>query len=227
MNLRQYVPETTWMELLANGRRRFYSPGAPLMTQGGAPDSVIALIQGTVKVTEDTPDGQVLPLALRGPGELLGEVGALHNEPRSASVRSVTRCVGYSISASAFRALVEREQLLQPLHRLSVNRTREKEAHLRSLQCDPNTTRMARFLAHLAHEVGEKTGRLTKIHLGMDRTELGLMLRMSRATAIDALGRLKALELIQCGRKHIEVSDIDRLCLYATNETRDVTRRTR
>lgn len=222
MNLRQFVPETTWNELLANGRRRFYSPRAPLMTQGSAPDCVIALIRGTVKVTEDTPGGQAIPLSLRGPGELLGEVGVLHSEPRSASVRSVTPCVGYSIPASTFRSLVEREQLMQPLHRLSAHRTREKEVHLQSLQCDPTEVRMARFLARLAREVGEGEGRITKIHLGMDRAELGLMLRMSRATAIDALGHLRALELIRCGRKHIEVPDIDRLDLHATSEVRDV-----
>lgn len=222
MNLRQCIPESAWNDLLSSGSRRSYSPGAPLMHQGRAPGFVVALIQGTVKVTEDTRDGQNVPLALRGPGELLGEVGVLLDQPRTASVWAVTRCVGHSIPSSTFLSLVERNRLTGALHRFSLNRSLEKEAHLQSLRRDSTEARMARFLAHLAREVGEIRGRSTTIHLGMDRAELGLMLRMSRATAIESLGHLKALELIKCGRKHIEVPDIDTLDLYTTRELRDV-----
>ncbi|MFE1099036.1 helix-turn-helix domain-containing protein [Nocardiopsis alba] len=81
---------------------------------------------------------------------------------------------------------------------------------------------MARFLTHLALEVGERNGQSATIQLGMDRAELGLMLRMSRATAIETLGQLKALGLIKCGRKHIEVTDIDALGLYASREMSNV-----
>jgi CRP-like cAMP-binding protein len=222
MNLRQYISDSTWKELLNGGTRRSYSPGAPLMHQGGEPGFVVALLQGTVKVTEYTRAGQDVPLALRGPGEVLGEVGLLLNQPRTASVWAVTRCVGHSITASAFRSLVERDSLTDALHRFALERSRQKEAHIQSLLCDSTEVRMARFLARLAREVGQPQPRGTVIHLGMDRAELGLMLRMSRATAIEALGALKGLNLIHCARKYIEVPDIDMLELYATQEIRDV-----
>ncbi|WP_431868960.1 Crp/Fnr family transcriptional regulator [Nocardiopsis eucommiae] len=222
MNFHHYVPEPAWDELLRGGTRRSYSPSAPLMQQGQTSDSVVVLIQGTVKVTESSRAGQVVPLALRGPGELLGEVGVLLNQPRSASVWAVNRCVGHSIPASTFRSLVERKQLTGALHRFALNRSLEKEAHLRSLRCDPTEIRMARFLTHLALEVGERNGQSVTIQLGMDRAELGLMLRMSRATAIETLGQLKALGLIKCGRKHIEVADIEALGLYTSQEMRNV-----
>lgn len=222
MNMRQCIPESAWDDLLNRGTRRSYSPGAPLMHQGDASGFVIALIRGTVKVIEDTRDGRCVPLALRGPGELLGEVGVLLDQSRTASVRAVTRCVGHSVPASTFLSLVERNRLTRALHRFSLNRSLEKEAHLQSLRCDPTDVRMARFLTHLAHEVGVPRGRSTIIHLGMDRAELGLMLRMSRATAIETLGHLKALELIKCGRKHIEIPDIDLLESSTSSEMRDV-----
>lgn len=222
MNLRQCLPESAWDELISCGTQRSYSPGAPLMRQGSPASFVVALVQGTVKITEDTRAGQEVPLALRGPGELLGEVGVLLDHPRSASVQAVTRCVGRSIAADTFLSLVKRNNLVEALNRFSMKRSLEKEAHLRSLRCDPTEVRMARFLAHLALEVGVPSGQTTTIHLGMDRSELGLMLRMSRATAIKTLGLLKALKLIECSRNHIEVPNIDALNHFATKEMRDV-----
>ncbi|WP_263364077.1 helix-turn-helix domain-containing protein [Nocardiopsis deserti] len=81
---------------------------------------------------------------------------------------------------------------------------------------------MARLLAQLAREVGELRSEGTVIHLGMSRAELGLMLRMSRATAIEAIGRLKALGIIECGRKHITVPEPEKLDLYTVTKMRDV-----
>ncbi len=222
MNLRQSVPLSTWQELLDLGRRRSYAPGAPLMHQGQDPGFVVAILQGTVKVSECTPQGQEVPLALRGPGELLGEVGLLLDQPRTASVWAVTRCVGHSIPAADFLSLIDRRQLRNALHRLSLDRSREKEEHIRSLLCDPAEVRMARLLAQLAREVGELRSEGTVIHLGMSRAELGLMLRMSRATAIEAIGRLKALGIIECGRKHITVPEPEKLDLYTITKMRDV-----
>lgn len=222
MNLRQRVPLSTWQELLGLGRRRSYAPGAPLMYQGQDPGFVVAVLQGTVKVSECTPQGREVPLALRGPGELLGEVGLLLGQPRTASVWAVTRCVGHSIPAADFLSLVDRCQMNNALHRLSLERSREKEEHIRSLLCDPPEVRMAHMLARLAREVGEHRPEGTVIHLGMSRAELGLMLRMSRATAIESMSRLKALGMIECGRKCITVPDPEELDLYSMAQIRDV-----
>ena len=222
MNLRQSLTDTEWKDLLASGSRRSFAPGAPLMHQGDESDHVVALIQGTVKVTEATAAGQVHPVALRGSGELLGDVGVLLEQPRTASVWSVNRCVGHAIPASAFRRLERRHQLTATLLRFTLQRSMEKDRHLRSFRCDTRDVRLARLLADFAQEVGEREGRRTAIHLGMNRAELASMLGMSRATLHSALTSLQRRELITCRRMRIDVADVEALTLHASQDMVDV-----
>jgi CRP-like cAMP-binding protein len=218
MSMRKSIPPAVWEALIRSGTQRVFSPGTPLMRQGESATFVIALSEGTTKVTKDTVDGQQVLLALRGPDELFGELGVLLDTPRTASVRAVTRCVGHTIPAPAFRSVVGRFDLLTDTYRLSVTRALQMEERLQNLLCHPPAVRMARFLAHLADEVGEQSGDATIVHLGMDREELGFMLNMCRSAAIDTLGYLKSLNLIESGRKTIKVLNRDALASYTSQE---------
>ncbi|GAA3988325.1 Crp/Fnr family transcriptional regulator [Thermobifida alba] len=217
MKLRQLIPPETWDELLRIGTRRVFRADSPLMLQGEPPTFVLALTEGTVKITEDTDDGRQVPLALRGPGDLFGETGVLLEQPRSATAWTTTRCVGHAIPAPTFRSFAERCKLHTDIYRLSVARFLQREEHLSNLLCHTPDVRMARLLGHLADEVGEPQGANVVIHIGMSREELGLMVRMSRATAIDTLHRLQSLGLIRCGRKRIEVLNRSALQRYSSD----------
>lgn len=222
MNLRDSIAPADWDDIVHNGTRRHFHPGAPLMRQGESPAFAIALTEGTVKITEDTVDGRQVPLALRGAGELLGETGVLLGQPRTASVWAVTWCTGHTLSAAVFRSLVERRKLSEAVYRLSVRRSLEKESHLSNLLCHTPDVRMARFLTQIGEEIGEEQPRGVILHLGMDREELGFVLRMSRSTAFDALRRLKQLGLIESEQKSIRILDQRGLEEYAPQEMRDV-----
>lgn len=219
MNLRQMLPPKIWAELLDIGTHREYSPNSLIMFQGDPPTFVVALTEGIVKVTEDTPDGWQVPLALRGPGNLLGETGVLLNQPRSVTVHSVTACTGRAIPASTFRSFAERRNLHSAIYRLSIIRNRQREEQFSSLRCHTPRVRMARLISHLADEVGNPYSGNVVIHIGMSREELGFMANMSRATAIDALKQLQSLGLIRCGRKQIEVLNRDALDRYSSAES--------
>jgi CRP-like cAMP-binding protein len=216
MNLQQCIPTDIWNELTQKGNRRIFNPETPLMHQGDTSNFVVLLSEGTVKVTEATIDGHQIPLALRGAGELLGEMGVLLDQPRSSSVWTVTECLGYRLSKPEFLSLHERHSLGPALYRVSTLRERQRERRLGNLLCCAPDVRMARLLADLAVEVGERSGGKTVIHIGMDRTELGFMLKMSRATAFGALKKLKALRLISSvGNKQIIVLDLPALQNYS------------
>jgi CRP/FNR family cyclic AMP-dependent transcriptional regulator len=63
--------------LIERGHRRTYRSQAVLLAQGESPDGVIALVDGLVKVkvVQGNEAGDRLTLMLRGPGEVLGEMG--------------------------------------------------------------------------------------------------------------------------------------------------------
>jgi CRP/FNR family cyclic AMP-dependent transcriptional regulator len=103
-------------DLLARGTERTFARGRPLMHEGQVPDRVLLLREGTVKVFATTPTGKEVILAVRGPGELVGELAALAGAERSASVVAIERVRAVVIRQDAFQAFL----LAQPAAALTL-----------------------------------------------------------------------------------------------------------
>lgn len=84
------------------GTRRVYSHNEALMIEGEPGDRVVVLLTGWVKVVAATEDGGEALLAIRQPGELVGELAVLDGEPRSAGVLAVRTSTTREIGAAAF-----------------------------------------------------------------------------------------------------------------------------
>src|SRR5689334_14717734 len=72
--------------LQARGTVRRFPRGNALAHSGQIGDRVLILLDGHVKLTRVTDDGRDVLLAIRGPGDLVGEQSAIDGLPRSASV---------------------------------------------------------------------------------------------------------------------------------------------
>lgn len=102
------IPPAHWKALLAEGRPRIFPAGARLMRQGDPADHVLLLVEGRVKVWRDEREGKRITLAVRWPGEALGDRGMYGDQERTASVTAVERCRTVRIEAGAFPGLVRR-----------------------------------------------------------------------------------------------------------------------
>src|SRR5947208_3448614 len=67
------------------GRHRRFDAGAPLFLEGDLGGNVMIIRSGHVKVFATSDDAHGVLLAVRGPGDVLGDLSAVDNEPRSAS----------------------------------------------------------------------------------------------------------------------------------------------
>ncbi len=83
--------------LVAQATERVYVAGQIVVRQGEAAESVYVVLSGQVRVVEGASDTPLADrfLAELGYGEIVGEVGILLNQPRSATVVAgeVTRCM--------------------------------------------------------------------------------------------------------------------------------------
>ena len=68
--------------------RETYEPGEVIMRQGESPDRFYIIIRGNVEVLHENLSGEISTIAVRKPGEYLGEIGLLKHQPRSATVRA-------------------------------------------------------------------------------------------------------------------------------------------
>ncbi|MFD9721985.1 Crp/Fnr family transcriptional regulator [Streptomyces sp. NPDC059076] len=223
MNFLSLVSSDVWHDLIERGHRRSYRSQAVLLAQGESPDGVIALVDGLVKVVQGNEAGEQLTLMLRGPGEVLGEMGVLLDRPRSATVTAVRPCSGVVMAAHAFRGYVARHRLEPVVYRLSVDRLNSQERLRADLAHLPPLARLARVVVHLADEVGRRhkdSGIV--VELGIPREDLATMASMSRSSAHAALARLQSDGIVTLGRRRLIVNDPALLRATAQDDGRDV-----
>ena len=81
------LPKDGVARLADSGERRTFAEGKELMRQGEASTAMYVIVDGHVRVARMHPDfTEPLTLAIIGPGEVVGEMGVLDGEPRSATV---------------------------------------------------------------------------------------------------------------------------------------------
>jgi signal transduction histidine kinase len=126
-------------------------PAGELVFEEGAPgDGLLVIVEGQLEVTKREA-GQDLVLALRGPGEVIGEMSLLENVPRTASVRAVRDSVLLSISPGEFeRLLAGSPSAATAILRTMTGRLRSTEALLMQRE---KLASLGTLAAGLAHEL--------------------------------------------------------------------------
>jgi CRP/FNR family cyclic AMP-dependent transcriptional regulator len=204
------VSAEAWARLLSASSPHFNEPGDLLLRQGEPAAYVLALVAGRVKAFRTAQDGSVLVLAIRGPGEILGDLSVLGGDSRSATVVAVDRCETRIISADRFLLLVRSLGLEAELFRHAMARIRESEAWRAELAALPAGPRLAQTLLRLT-----VPGPAGLCDIGLDQTELGQAAGLSRSTVAAELARLREQGVIATTRRRIIITDLPRLQILA------------
>jgi CRP-like cAMP-binding protein len=83
-----------------------FEPGDVLVRQGEASDGVYLIGSGSLQVTASNEQGATF-LSLVNAGQVLGELGALDGQPRSASAIALSAGLAYFLPTDTFRQLIE------------------------------------------------------------------------------------------------------------------------
>ena len=92
------------------GAERRFDAGSLLLRQGDPAIQAFAIAQGEVAVLRTLPGGGELMLAQKGAGVLVGELGLLAAQPRSASVRALSPVHSVMFERSVFTAACRMRQ---------------------------------------------------------------------------------------------------------------------
>lgn len=210
------LDEAQAAELHARGARRRLPGGATLFVEGDLSQRVAVLLEGYVKVNYATRDGAEVLLALRGPGDLVGELSALDGEPRSATVTAVGPVELLIVDAAVFRRFLESHPRVL-LGLLTVISRRLRDADQKRIEFASQDTlgRVAARLVELADQFGEVGSEGVTVQLPMTQEELGSWVGSSREAAAKALRRLRERGLVRTGRMTITIPDLEALCRQA------------
>jgi CRP/FNR family transcriptional regulator, cyclic AMP receptor protein len=163
-------------------------------------------------VSSYTYEGTEVVLAVRGPGSLLGDLAALDDRPRSASVTALEEVEGLAVPATEFTAFLQARpraafRLLQMLsHRL-------RDADVKRVEFGAYDTlgRIARRVVELGERFGDRSTRGLRITLPLSQQELAGWTGSSREATAKALKTMRDRGWIETSRREIIIRDLDAL----------------
>lgn len=165
-----------------------------------------------MKVSSYTPAGGEVVLALRGPGEVLGEYSVLDRRPRSATVTAVEPTEGHVIPGPAFNDFLEQQPAIAAaLLRGVLSQLRDSDRKRIEFGALDAAGRVASRLLELGARYGSVGERGLEVSLPLTQEELAAWIGSSREAVAKALRTLREQGVIETGRKHVTILDLDAL----------------
>ena len=202
------LEETDRQAFAAQAQLRRFPRGRALMHAGQVPEGVFLLRSGVVKAYDVTPEGRELLLAIRAPGDLVGELAALDERPRSASVVALEAVEALVLPIPAFRALLTaRPAVAIALIRVIGARLRDADARRIQLGRLASLARVASCLLELCDRFGADADGAVAIRVALSQEELAGWAGASLESTARALRQLRELGWIETRRREIRVLD--------------------
>jgi CRP/FNR family transcriptional regulator, cyclic AMP receptor protein len=206
------IPAEDAAELRSRAATRSFRAGQALMHELQLGEELMIVLSGVLKVTSTTAEGKEVVLGFRGPGELVGEMAALDEAPRSGSVVAMEPGEALVLAAGQFRALVERRPgLAFELLRTVIRRFRDSDLMRVEFAAAPTLARVAARLLELAQDYGTPSPEGIVIGLRISQEELAGWTGGSREAVAKALHSLRGLGLVATDRRRITVTDMEGL----------------
>ena len=199
-------------DLRASGRERAYGANVAVLHEGDDAGSVIVLLSGRAKITAVSSAGREVIIAVRGPGDLLGELAALIEAPRSSTVTTMEPVEALIVAGSAFSAFLERNpRVALVILRMVAGRLLYADLQQAQFATHDVVGRVAHRLVDLTERFGVAGDEGIVIDVPLSQEELAGWTGASREAVNKALQLLRSLHVIETGRRRFTVVDADAL----------------
>jgi CRP-like cAMP-binding protein len=188
--------------------------GDRLCSEGDPSSAAWILRAGFVKLTKLSEAGREIVLELRGPGDILGEMGAIDGSPRSAAVIALGDIELIAIDAPHLRELLLQHPpvALALIEELAIRLRQASERQLELGTVDV-LGRLCRRLVQLAESHGRPRDGRVLIAGGISQQELADWCGASRDSVVRALRELRNADLVESRRTQVLIHDLAALSL--------------
>ena len=191
------------------GRISRYPPGTMMCVEGDQATHVFVLVAGWVKVFSVTTDGHEIVLALRGRGDILGEVAGEATGYRIATVQAIDMVSSLVVSHERFSLFLDLHPGAARAYRHAITRRwSDTDKVLRIMSHSSGAERLAKLLLDLAGRHGNPAGGEIEIAMPLSQDEMASLLGISRATVTRALGNWRVRGFIRTGQRHLTIVDV-------------------
>jgi len=193
-------------DLLALGVRYIRDPSSLVVAQGERTRHVVILLVGYVKVTTTTAGHQEALMAVRGPGDIIGELAAMSGAERSATVTTCGRVVGRLIPQAILeRFLTDHPDVSRHLTAVVGDRLLWANRRRTDFVSLPAGMRVARVLRDLAVVFAGPTEPGGPVSVTVTQPELASIAGIREVTVHKELRGLRDLGAISTGYRKVTI----------------------
>lgn len=201
------LPAAAIAPLLAHAAIRHHPANQMILLENDWGSSVYFVLSGWLKIRTYNGDGREITLNIVGRGEIVGEMAALEQVPRSTDVLSLTPATIINIPAEDFVRLLKTESLAGiRLAQLMAKRLRQVNRRLR-LRESNSASRVADTLLFLIEGQGKNVSKGMEIP-NLPHRELSSMSGLARETVTRVLAKMEAAGLIARDRDILLIPDV-------------------
>ena len=206
--------------LIGLGAPRVFQPGATLISEGSRDFDAYVLLDGCCKVLGNSVDGRAVLVSIRIGGDLVGELAALDEQPRSATVIALTPVTSRVISRPRFlRYLATHPLAAQAIHAQVARELRRSTRYRVYVNGAPIAARLAFVLDFLAETYGQPGPDGVRIDVPLSQPELASLIGVSEPSLHRALSDLRSRNVIVTRYRRVIVRDPALLRALATTGT--------
>jgi len=203
-------PDRAFLEEIA--RTQKFKKDEHLLEQGSAPDRLVIVQTGRVKVSSRSAAGTEAVLAIRGGGDILGEMSWVDNRPRSATVTALTPVKALVLDPPLFEELLRRPAADQALRTVMVGRLRDADQQRLQYGSGASVTqRVATLLHGLIIEHGKWRDGHVVLDMELSQEDLGRAVGADRSSVNRSLRELSKQDILTTQRQRIVIFRPDEL----------------
>lgn len=206
----------------SEGMPRTYPARSYIFHEQDDSGSVMVIDSGLARIDRTTASGRIVLLDLAAAERVVGELGAIDDQPRSATISTITDTRVHHMSGPAFRELLAKDNEFQGAVLSTVaERLRMLSTQFVETSIMDAPARIAARLVRLV-DIEQRLGRCAveadgsvDLKLPISQEELGQWSGLSREGAVKGLSTLRSINLIETGRKRVRITDLARLSSHA------------
>ena len=195
--------------LASAGRTSVFPAGATVCVQGDPATHLFILTSGWVKVVSVSRGGQECVLALRGNGEVVGELAGEVTGYRTATIYAIGQVHSVVVPHDRFSAFLdEHPPAARAYRKMITQRWSDAADSLLAQSTASGAQRLARLLLDLAERHGRGDGEQVIIALPLSQEELASLVSASRATVTRAFSSWRRRGVVQTGQHLVTITDL-------------------
>jgi CRP/FNR family cyclic AMP-dependent transcriptional regulator len=195
-------------DLSAAGQIRVYKPGTIMCNEGDLATHLFVLVTGSVKIISVTANGDRRVVALRGHGDVIGEISGETTGQRTATVQAIDAVHALIVGYDRFGNFLESHPLAARVYvRVMIQRWGEAAAMLSTLSVTTGRQRLAALLLQLAGQHGNGSNGEIRIAIPLSQEELAGLASTSRTTVTRAFRNWRRRGFIGTGQRRTIILD--------------------